>query len=140
MTAMTATPMTQFLAWWVETDRLLEANGLPRLPFVEAREWHECDIEPTLALALVAGNHAWAAERAARKNDEEPEDEEPEPPGSLNTATPCSDARGEEPPYCDHCLADFATKRLGCERLCDTCFEEMVEAQKADYAHDISRE
>jgi hypothetical protein len=46
----------------------------------------------------------------------------------------------EEPPYCDHCLADFATKRLGCEKLCDACFEGMVEAQKADYAHDISDE
>ena len=46
----------------------------------------------------------------------------------------------EEPPYCEHCLADFATKRLGCEDLCDSCFEEMVEAQKADREYDLSKE
>ena len=29
-------PMTQFAAWWAETDRRLEAAGLPKLPFPEA--------------------------------------------------------------------------------------------------------
>ena len=46
----------------------------------------------------------------------------------------------DEPPYCDHCLADFAAKRLGCEFLCASCFEEMIEGQKADTARDISKE
>jgi hypothetical protein len=47
---------------------------------------------------------------------------------------------GEEPPYCDHCGVDVASKRLGCEALCDACFEEMCAAEAADRHYDIMRE
>jgi hypothetical protein len=63
---MTATPMTQFAAWWAETDRLLKAQGLKALTFFEARDWHECEIEPETAVELVAANVKWAQERARK--------------------------------------------------------------------------
>ena len=61
-------PMTQFAAWWAETDRRLEAAGLPKLPFPEARTFHDCEIDPAQAVELVAANHAWAAQRQAALN------------------------------------------------------------------------
>jgi hypothetical protein len=60
--------MTAFLAWWVETDALLEAQGHALLSYGEAKDLYEAEVPPETVVEIRTANAKWAAKRKAKSS------------------------------------------------------------------------